>query len=91
MKVRSMTLGYNIPASLFGKSGVSSVRLYVQAQNPFKAFFSEYVKEGGLDPETNGVGGSSTNGFGPNGTQRLTVQPNTPPVKSFIIGLNFKI
>lgn len=90
MKIRTITLGYNLPASWLGKTGISTCHLYVQAQNPFKAFFSDYVKEGGLDPETSGAGGSVTEGFGPNGTNRLTVQPNTPPTKSFIVGINIK-
>jgi TonB-linked SusC/RagA family outer membrane protein len=90
MKVRSISLGYSLPAAWLGKSGVSSLRIYVQTQNPFKAFFSEYVEAGGVDPETNGFGGSVTEGFGPNGTNRLTVNPNTPPTKSFIFGVNIK-
>lgn len=90
MKIRTMTLGYDLPANWLGKTGISKCHLYVQAQNPFKAFFSDYVKEGGLDPETSGAGGSVTEGFGPNGTNRLTVQPNTPPTKSFIVGINIK-
>ena len=90
MKIRSIMLGYTFPETMLGKSGLSSVHLYVQAQNPFKAFFSDYVEEGGLDPETNGFGGSVTEGFGPNGTNRLTVNPNTPPTQSFIFGINIK-
>lgn len=90
MKVRSITFGYNFPASIIEKTKINSLRLYVQAQNPFKAFFSDYVKEGGLDPETNGFGGSVTQGFGPSGTQGLTVNPNTPPTRSIIFGLNLK-
>ena len=90
MKIRSINLGYNVPASLLGNTGISSLRIYMQALNPFKAFFSDYVKEGGLDPETNGFGGSPTLGFGPNGTNRLTVNPNTPPTRSIIFGINLK-
>ncbi|GCC50320.1 TonB-dependent receptor [Chryseotalea sanaruensis] len=90
MKIRTISLGYNLPTSWLGKTGISKCHLYVQAQNPFKAFFSDYVKAGGLDPETSGAGGSVTEGFGPNGTNRLTVQPNTPPTKSFIVGINIK-
>jgi hypothetical protein len=90
LKIRTITLGYNLPSNWLGKTGISTLHLYVQAQNPFKAFYSDYVKAGGVDPETSGAGGSVTEGFGPNGTNRLTVQPNTPPTKSFIIGINIK-
>jgi TonB-linked SusC/RagA family outer membrane protein len=90
LKFRSISLGYKLPANWLGKTGIGTVHVYVQAQNPFKAFFSDYVKAGGVDPETSGFGGSVTPGFGPNNTNRLTVQPNTPPTKSFIFGINIK-
>lgn len=90
LKIRTISLGYNLPSNWLGKTGISTLHLYVQAQNPFKAFFSDYVDAGGLDPETSGAGGSVTEGFGPNLTTRLTVQPNTPPTKSFIVGINIK-
>ena len=90
LKIRTITLGYNLPSNWLKKTGIGTFHLYVQAQNPFKAFFSDYVKAGGVDPETSGSGGSVTEGFGPNGTNRLTVQPNTPPTKSFIVGINIK-
>lgn len=86
MKVRSMQLGYSLPASLITKIGLSSFYIYAQAQNPFKAFFSEYVRTGGLDPETNGTGGTNTPGFG----NRLTVNANTPPTRSIIFGINIR-
>ncbi len=86
MKVRSIQLGYTIPADAVKKIGLSSINLYLQAQNPFKAFFSDYVKEGGLDPEPTGFGGTATPGFG----NRPSVGINTPPVKSFIFGVNIK-
>jgi len=91
MKVRSINLGYTLPDKWIEKAGMSSLRVYFQMQNPFKAFFSDYVKAGGLDPETNGNGGSVTPGYGPNNTNGLTVNPNTPPVRSFIFGINLKI
>jgi TonB-dependent starch-binding outer membrane protein SusC len=86
MKVRTINLSYNLPSSILGKTGLNSVRIYAQAVNPFKAFFSPYVKEGGVDPETTGFGGSNSPGW----NNRVTVQPNTPPVKQFIIGLNIR-
>ena len=86
MKVRSIQLGYSLPTSVLDKLRLSSFYVYVQTQNPFKAFFSDYVKEGGLDPETNGFGGTNTPGFG----NRLSVSANTPPTRSIIFGLNIK-
>jgi TonB-linked SusC/RagA family outer membrane protein len=86
MKVRSIQLGYSLPAPTMEKLGLSSLYVYAQVQNPFKAFFSDYVKEGGLDPETNGTGGTNTPGFG----NRLSVSANTPITRSFIFGINIR-
>ena len=91
LKIRSINLGYTLPTSWVSRTGLSSLRVYVQALNPLKAFFSDYVDAGGLDPETNGFGGSVTEGYGPNNTNRLTVNPNTPPTKSIIFGVNLKL
>jgi TonB-dependent starch-binding outer membrane protein SusC len=90
LKVRSINLGYSFPQNFMGKTGISSLRVYAQVLNPFQALFSDYVKAGGLDPETNGFGGSVTEGYGPNNTNRLTVNPNTPPTRSIIFGINLK-
>ncbi|MBL0744539.1 SusC/RagA family TonB-linked outer membrane protein [Chryseolinea lacunae] len=86
LKVRSINLGYKLPDSWLGRTGLSSVRIYVAANNPFKAFFSPYVDAGGLDPEATGRGSAAQTGWG----QRLTVQPNTPLTRSFIVGLSIK-
>lgn len=86
MKIRSMQLGYSLPESLLNRLKLGSLYVYAQAQNPFKAFFSEYVREGGLDPETNGTGGTNTPGFG----NRLSVSANTPVTRSFLFGINFR-
>jgi len=86
LKIRSINLGYRLPASVLGKSGISSARVYVTANNPFQAFFSDYVKAGGLDPEATGRGGSSLTGWG----NRLTVQPNTPLARGIIFGVSIQ-
>ncbi|MEI9921534.1 MAG: TonB-dependent receptor [Bacteroidota bacterium] len=86
LKIRTMTLGYNFPQTWLEKTRIGSLRVYAQASNPFKAFFSPYVKEGGVDPETTGFGGSNAPGW----NNRVTVQPNTPPTKQFIVGVNIK-
>ncbi len=89
LKIRSINLGYQLPPSILGRTGITSLRVYATVQSPFKAFFSEYVKEGGLDPEPTGRGGSVTPGFGA-GSNRLTVQPNTPLTRTFIFGVNVR-
>lgn len=84
MKIRSINLGYSLPTSLTETLGVSSARFYVTANNPFKAFFSDLVKAGAIDPEPNNRGGTNTPGFG----NRLNMSPDTPIMKSFIFGVN---
>jgi TonB-linked SusC/RagA family outer membrane protein len=86
MKIRTITLGYNFPQAWLDKTGIGTLRVYAQAANPFKAFFSDYVKQGGVDPETTGFGGSNSPGW----NNRVTVIPNTPPTRQFIIGVNIK-
>jgi len=58
IKCRSINLGYQIPSSILKKAGISSLRVYVTAVNPF-IFYSPFVTDGfGPDPEGNGYGGS---------------------------------
>ena len=56
VKIRNITLGYNLPKSLFGKTGISSLRIYGTADNAF--IFSKYKL---VDPESaTGIVGGST-------------------------------
>lgn len=87
LKIRSITLGYSLPSSLLSRMKLNSLRVYFIANNPFKAFFSPYVDAGGLDPEPTGRGANGTPGFG----QRLSVRPDTPLTKSFILGVNVRL
>jgi TonB-linked SusC/RagA family outer membrane protein len=58
IKCRSINLGYQIPASILKKTGISYLRVYITALNPF-IFYSPFVKAGyGPDPEGNGYGGA---------------------------------
>lgn len=88
-KFRSINLGYTIPSGPLSKLGMSNARAYVQILNPFKAFGSELVDAGGIDPEPNGRnpinGGTETPGFG----RRLIHDANAPIMRSFIFGINF--
>src|SRR5690606_23908415 len=50
VKIRSVNLGYTLPAAWIAPLRTESIYVYVNAQNPF--IFSPYVqKEKGIDPE----------------------------------------
>lgn len=85
MKIRTINLGYTLPDNWMDNAGISNVRIYLTADNPFKAFFSEYVRKGGIDPEPTGRDGDTpTPGLG----RRLVVTPDTPVTKTFLLGVN---
>jgi TonB-dependent starch-binding outer membrane protein SusC len=87
LKVRNVTLGYNIDNNTWIKNaGISRLRLYVTVQNPF-VLFSPYYKESGMDPETNSYGNenAATTAY-----QRrlLTIGTNTPSTRNYLIGID---
>ena len=89
LKVRTISLGYNFDNMAWLKNaGVSRLRLYATAQNPF-VFFSPYKKESGMDPETNSFGDENAAVPLSNNLRRiLTLGTNAPAVRSYIVGLN---
>lgn len=91
IKCRAINLGYDIPGNILGKAGVTSLRVYVSAVNPF-IIWSPFVKEGyGPDPEGNGYGGGiRAQGTSEAGTvgRQITVNANNPATRQFIFGLN---
>ena len=93
IKIRSIDLGYNIPGSWLGKSGISAIRAYVSTQNPF-ILWSPLVRDHlGIDPEGNGTGNSvGTTAGGPTPVQgrSITVGMGVPPSRLFIFGVNVK-
>ena len=40
IKMRNISLGYNIPSSACKKAGINNVKVYVQVQNPFTVYSS---------------------------------------------------
>jgi TonB-dependent starch-binding outer membrane protein SusC len=93
IKCRSINLGYDLPSALLSKAGITSLRVYVSAVNPF-VIWSPFVRDGyGPDPEGNGFGGgvnaSGTTNAGTVGRQ-ITVNANNPATKQFLFGLNLK-
>ena len=92
IKCRSIDFGYVIPNNLLARAGITSLRVYVQALNPF-ILYSPFVKAGfGTDPEGNGYGGAvtSTGGGIAALSQQITVNANNPSTRSFNIGVQLK-
>jgi hypothetical protein len=59
VKIRSLSLGYNLPIAVTGKIGARSLRVYAIATDPF-ILFSPYRDAGGIDPEGAGTVGIDT-------------------------------
>ncbi len=88
LKFSNITLGYNFDQIKALKDfGISRLRLYATAQNPF--VISAYTRECGLDPEPNARGndGAFQASAGYLSTQRV-IGTNTPNTRNFIFGLN---
>lgn len=80
LKIRNISLGYNVPTALAGKIGASHLRLYANAINWFT--FSNYS---GYDPEVNSRHGG--NSFQQN-VQRGVDNGGYPSVKQIVFGVN---
>jgi len=92
IKVRSINLGYSLPSKITNKIGLSSLRLYLAAQNPF-ILWAPLVHDGlGIDPEGNGNGNAvgSTAGGTPVVGRAITVGMGTPPTRQYMFGVNVK-
>jgi TonB-linked SusC/RagA family outer membrane protein len=85
LKVRTITLGYDLSRSLIKNKDIK-MRMYFTAQNPF-VMFSPFHKESGLDPETNSPGNQNVAAGGYN-ARILTVGFNTPSTRNYIVGFN---
>jgi hypothetical protein len=87
LKIRTITLGYNFDNITWLKNnGVSRMRLYATAQNPF-VFFSPYKKESGMDPETNSRGNENAAvAYGANLSRILTLGTNAPATRTYLAG-----
>lgn len=75
LKLKNLSIGYTLPASLLSKYSISRVRIYVSSQNLFTI-----TKYTGLDPEIGMQGGSATQNGVDNGTY--------PSSRYFTFGLN---
>jgi TonB-linked SusC/RagA family outer membrane protein len=90
IKCRSINLGYEIPSALMKKAGILSLRVYVNATNPF-IIYSPLVRDGlGIDPEGNAYGGAVSAAGSDVGvpTRQISVNLNNPPARQYLIGVN---
>ncbi len=90
IKCRSINLGYEIPAAFLKKAGISSLRIYLNATNPF-IIYSPLVKAGlGVDPEGNGYGGAVSAAGSDIGApnRQVSVNLNNPSTRQYTIGVN---
>lgn len=58
LKLKNVTLGYNLPQDILSKMGVSSAKVYVSGDNLLT--FTNYS---GMDPEVGGLGGSASTSY----------------------------
>jgi TonB-dependent starch-binding outer membrane protein SusC len=75
LKLKNVSVGYTLPASLLNRYSISRVRVYVSSQNLFTI-----TKYTGLDPEIGMQGGSATQNGVDNGTY--------PSSRYFTFGVN---
>ena len=75
LKLKNLSVGYTLPASLLNRFTISRIRIYVSSQNLFTI-----TKYSGLDPEIGMQGGSATQNGVDNGTY--------PSSRFFTFGLN---
>ncbi|RZK21324.1 MAG: TonB-dependent receptor, partial [Hymenobacter sp.] len=89
LKVRTVSLGYNFDTNTWLKNaGISRLRLYVTAQNPF-VFFSPYKKQSGMDPETNSNGNENAAvPLSDNLSRILTLGTNAPATRTYLAGVD---
>ena len=93
IKCRSINLGYELPAGVLKRLKVNSLRIYLNATNPF-IIYSPFVRDGfGPDPEGNGYGGAvnptgASDASAP--TRQVSVSLNNPAIRQYTIGANLK-
>ncbi|SHG39815.1 SusC/RagA family TonB-linked outer membrane protein [Dysgonomonas macrotermitis] len=87
LKIRTITLGYNVPKSFTNKCGISNLRFYATVQNPF-VFFSPYYDESGCDPEPNSYGNENQAMTNQLKSRLLVVGSNAPNTTNYMFGLN---
>lgn len=88
LKIRTLSVGYNVSQNVLKSVGVDRLRVYFTAQNPF-VFFSPYHKESGMDPETNSYANQNAAvNYSDNLRRLTTIGTNAPATRSYLLGVN---
>ncbi|PZR12196.1 MAG: SusC/RagA family protein [Flavobacterium psychrophilum] len=86
LKVRTITLGYNVKREFLNDLKINSLKIYFTVTNPF-VLFSPYHKESGMDPEPNSYGNENQAVSGYQSRQ-LIIGTNNPSTRNYLMGLN---
>lgn len=86
LKLRTITLGYNIDKDFLKDLKISSLRIYFTVTNPV-VLFSPYHKFSGMDPEPNSLGNENQAVSGYQ-TRQLVIGTNNPSTRNYLMGLN---
>ncbi len=89
LKLRTITLGYNIKKEFLDDLKLSSLRIYFTMTNPV-VLFSPYHKESGMDPEPNSYGNQNqaVNSSLPYNSRQLIIGANNPSTRNYLMGIN---
>ncbi len=89
LKLRTITLGYNVKKEFLDDLKLSSFRIYVTVTNPV-VLFSPYHKESGMDPEPNSYGNQNqaVNSSLPYNSRQLIIGANNPSTRNYLLGIN---
>ncbi|WP_415327911.1 SusC/RagA family TonB-linked outer membrane protein [Chryseobacterium sp. MMS23-Vi53] len=86
LKLRTITLGYNVDKDVLKDLKITSFRIYVTVTNPV-VLFSPYHKFSGMDPEPNSTGDQNQAVSGYQARQ-LIIGTNNPSTRNYLMGLN---
>lgn len=82
LRMQNAVIGYRLPSTLFGKTGITGLRIYAQVNNAF--LITNYT---GVDPEVS-VNGNSTNAASSGNIAPGVERNNIPQGRAFTFGLN---
>jgi len=87
LKIRTITLGYNINKDFLKDLKLNSLRVYFTVTNPF-VLFSPYHKFSGMDPEPNSFGDQNQAVNSGYKNRQLIIGANNPSTRNYLMGLN---